>query len=53
VCSFPLRSRGAGDWTIQPDARLDEFGRAMLRKSVRELEEEREVVRDLLAPARA
>jgi malate dehydrogenase len=48
VCSFPLRGRGQGDFQIQQDAKLDDFGREKLRATVRELEEERAVVADLL-----
>jgi malate dehydrogenase len=48
ISSFPLRSTGAGDYQIQRDAQLDDFGRAKLRTTIAELEEERAVVADLL-----
>ena len=48
VSSFPLRSDGRGDFHIQPDARLDDFGREKLRATVAELQEERAVVASLL-----
>jgi malate dehydrogenase len=48
ISSFPLRSAGTGDFRIQRDARLDDFGREKLRSTIAELEEERAVVADLL-----
>jgi malate dehydrogenase len=48
ICSFPLKSVGDGGGQIQQDAVLDDFGRAKLRATVAELEEERAVVADLL-----
>ena len=48
VSSFPLRSIGSGDFQIQRDATLDDFGREKLRTTIAELEEERAVVADLL-----
>ena len=48
VSSFPLRSTGSGDFQIQRDANLDDFGREKLRTTIAELEEERAVVADLL-----
>jgi malate dehydrogenase len=48
ISSFPLRSGGNGGFEIQRDAALDDFGRAKLRTTIAELEEERAVVADLL-----
>jgi malate dehydrogenase len=48
ISSFPLRSAGRGDFQIQRDAALGEFGREKLRTTIAELEEERAVVADLL-----
>ncbi len=48
IASFPLRSRRGGDYAIQKDAVLDEAARERVRGSFRELEEEREIVRDLI-----
>ena len=48
VSSFPLRSTGSGDFQIQREATLDDFGREKLRTTIAELEEERAVVADLL-----
>lgn len=47
ISSFPLRAR-AGSWNIVPGVPLDEFGRSKLDATIRELEEERAMVRDLL-----
>ncbi len=48
VSSFPLRSRGKGAWTIQKDATLDEFAKRKIAVTVAELQQERDVVKDLL-----
>ncbi len=54
VSSFPLRSSGKGDRQVQQDALLDDFAREKIKLTVAELEQEREIVKDLLvAPARA
>ncbi len=47
ISSFPVRARG-GSWEIVPGVCLDEFGRAKLDATIRELEEERAMVADLL-----
>jgi malate dehydrogenase len=49
VSSFPLRSRGQGDWEIQRGARHDDFAKQLIGKTITELEQERDIVRDLLA----
>ncbi len=48
VSSFPLRSKGKGDWAVQEDAVLDDFAREKVRQSVAELQQERDVVKDLI-----
>ncbi len=48
VSSFPLRSKGDGAWSIQTDAKLDDFAREKIAITVKELQEEREVVKDLI-----
>lgn len=48
ISSFPLRSRGDGDYEIQKGALLDDFARRGIAATVNELEEERAVVEDLL-----
>jgi malate dehydrogenase len=48
VSSFPIRVQKGGEWEIVQGLDLGDFGRDRLRKSVAELEAEREVVRDLL-----
>ena len=45
---FSISFRGCGDFQIQRDAALDQFGREKLRTTIAELEEERAVVADLL-----
>ena len=47
ICSFPVRSRG-GKWEIVEGVQLNEFSRSKLDASVRELEEERSLVGELL-----
>jgi len=49
VSSFPLRSGGSGDWRIQEEARLDGFASSKIQATVAELEQEREVVKDLIS----
>lgn len=48
ISSFPLRSKGDGNWEIVKDLELDDFSRAKLDKTVAELQSERDVVTDLL-----
>lgn len=48
IFSFPLRSTGEGDFAIQKGAALDDFAREKIRATAKELQEEREVVKDLL-----
>lgn len=49
VSSFPLRSRGDDGYEIQRDAQLDAFAKTKIAASIAELEQEREVIKDLLA----
>jgi len=48
VCSFPMRSRGQGDWQIQDRAEITPSARQKIDASVKELLDEREVVKDLI-----
>jgi malate dehydrogenase len=50
VSSFPLHSRGDGAFQIVPNVPLDEFAKAKIAATIAELEKERELVKDLLAP---
>jgi malate dehydrogenase len=47
ICSFPVRSKG-GKWEIVQGVPINEFSRAKIDASVRELEEERSLVGELL-----
>jgi malate dehydrogenase len=48
VFSYPCRSNGTGDLTVVEGLTLDSFGQSLFGKTLNELEEEREVVKDLL-----
>ena len=48
ISSFPLRVRPGGDWEIVQGLEHNDFAKDRLRKTVEELEKEREVVKDLL-----
>ncbi len=48
VSSFPIRVKKGGAWEIVQGLDIDAFGREKLKKTIVELEAEREVVRDLL-----
>jgi malate dehydrogenase len=48
VFSYPCRSNGAGELTVVDGLTFDSFGQALFRKTLKELEEEREAVKDLL-----
>ena len=50
VSSFPLHSRGDGAFQIVPNVPLDEFAKGKIAATVAELEKERDLVKDLLAP---
>jgi len=49
VSSFPIHVQPGGRWEIVRGLELDSFARERIQKSVAELEEERNVVKDLLA----
>jgi len=51
IYSFPLVSRGHGQWSIVQDFAIDEAARQRLDASAAELISEREAVKDLLGPA--
>lgn len=53
ISSFPVRVAGDGWWEIVQGVALDDFARAKVAASVAELEKERGIVQDLLAPAAA
>ena len=48
ISSFPVVSKGGGEWEIAQGLELDAFLREKLAASVAELEHERELVKDLL-----
>jgi len=51
IYSFPLRTEDGKSWSIVPDLDIDADARARLDASAKELESEREAVKDLLGPA--
>jgi malate dehydrogenase len=51
IYSFPLTSRGGGQWSIVPNVPIDEDARKRLDASAAELIAERDAVKDLLGPA--
>lgn len=48
ISSFPVRCAGDGTYEIVQGLEINEFGRARIQKSIDELLEERDTVRDLL-----
>ena len=48
VSSFPLRSKGDGDYEIVQGIKLDAFAKSKIDATIAELEKEREIVKDLL-----
>jgi len=48
ISSFPVRTDGKGGWEIVPGLELNPFLTERIAKTVKELSEEREVVKDLL-----
>ncbi len=48
VFSYPCRSDGRGTYTVVDGVKLDPYGQAMFKKTLQELQEEREAVKDLL-----
>jgi malate dehydrogenase len=51
IYSFPLRTEDGRAWSIVPGLDIDAEARARLDASAKELESEREAVKDLLGPA--
>ncbi|HEY6959682.1 MAG TPA: malate dehydrogenase, partial [Candidatus Limnocylindria bacterium] len=48
VSSFPLRSKGNGDYEIVQGVTLNDFAQGKLKATIAELEKERDLVKDLL-----
>jgi malate dehydrogenase len=48
VFSYPCRSDGKGNLSVVPSAKLDAFGQEKFQKTLQELMEERDAVKDLL-----
>ena len=51
IYSFPLVSKGGGNWSIVQDVTIDDEARKRLDASAAELISERDAVKDLLGPA--
>jgi malate dehydrogenase len=49
VSSFPLRSKGDGSFEIVKGVTLDDFAKTKVAATIAELEEERDIVKDLIA----
>ena len=48
VFGYPCRSDGKGNYTVVEGAKLDAFGQQKFQATLKELQEERDAVRDLL-----
>src|SRR5262249_16536745 len=48
VFSYPCRSKGDGNYTVVEGVTLDTYGKEKFAKTLQELQEEREAVKDLL-----
>lgn len=48
VFSYPCRHDGKGNWNVVEGVKLDAFGQQKFQATLKELQEEREAVRDLL-----
>jgi malate dehydrogenase len=48
VFSYPCRCDGSGNLTVVEGLQLEAFGKAMFQKTLQELQEEREAVKDML-----
>jgi malate dehydrogenase len=48
VFSYPCRSDGKGNLSVVEGLKLDAFGQEKFRKTLQELQEERDAVKDLL-----
>lgn len=51
IYSFPMISSDGGRWSIVPGLKIDDDARARLDASAKELQAERDAVKDLLGPA--
>ncbi len=49
VFSYPCRNDGKGNYTVVDGVKLDAFGQQKFATTLKELEEEREAVKELLA----
>lgn len=47
--SFPLRSKGNGDYEIVQNIKLSDFTQSKIKETIKELTDERDVVKDLLS----
>ena len=48
VFGYPCRTDGKGNYTVVDGVKLDAFGQEKFKLTLKELEEEREAVKDLL-----
>jgi len=48
IASFPIRTKANGEWEIVQGVPVDDYSRAKIDASVKELQEEREAVKNLL-----
>jgi malate dehydrogenase len=48
VFSYPCRGDGQGNYSVVQGVKLDAYGQQMFQKTLKELEEERDAVKDLL-----
>ncbi|MDH4247371.1 MAG: malate dehydrogenase [Deltaproteobacteria bacterium] len=48
VSSFPIKAKGKGEWEIVGGVKINDFARSKIEASIKELEEERAVVKDLI-----
>ena len=48
VFGYPCTSSGDGNWKVVEGLKLDAFGQAKFAATLKELQEEREAVKDLL-----
>src|SRR5207244_9235843 len=48
VFSYPCRSDGKGNYTVVPGVKLDAYGQQEFAATLKELQEERETVKELL-----
>ena len=48
VFGYPCRSDGKGNWQIVEGVTLDSFGKGKFEATLKELQEEKDLVKDLL-----